>query len=139
VRAWLFSSRPLSLSSSLTLPGCSPPAASLPLKATVRSLAAQTDGLTNVTLRLALKSAPPAGAAYALAAKARAAGGPAVDLACAADGPAAALCSGDLSLADPYDCLTTPLAIEAAVEVVDKAGKRCPAGPAAAAVDACQQ
>ena len=119
--------------------GCSPPATALPLKATVRSLAPQTDGRTNVTLSLAVDATLPAGVAFVLAAKARAAGGEAVDLACAAAGAVAAVCSGAFTLADPFDCLTTALAVEAAVETVDKAGKRCPAGTATAAVDACQQ
>jgi len=119
--------------------GCSPPAAPLPLKATVRSLAPQTDGRTNVTLSLATNVAPLAGFTYALAAKAKAGSAPAVDLTCTPEGPSLAACSGLLALANPYDCLTTPLAIEAAVEAVDKAGKRCPAGAGSVAVDACQQ
>jgi hypothetical protein len=119
--------------------GCSPAAASLPLKATVKSLAPQTDGRTNVTLALDVGAAPPAGTTFALAAKAAAGGAAPVDLACTPDGPAAALCTGALVLADPFECLTTPLAVEATVQAVDKAGKRCPAGSAGVGVDACQQ
>ena len=98
------------------------------------------DGRTNVTLSLAVDAAPPAGESFALAAKAKAGvAAAAVDLECAADSPTTAVCTGMLTLADPFDCLTTPLAIEAAVDTVDASGKRCPAGPANAAVEACQQ